>query len=92
MAKVTKETVYDQLKKIGEFGTSVTNSLGYGIVVDSATECVLWRAYYSDNTTHTAQRWQEIKWSVPRNEDQEARPYITIYGTRYYLDEFMRCA
>ena len=40
MAKVTKETVYDQLKKIGEFGISVTNSFGYGIVVDSATECV----------------------------------------------------
>lgn len=92
MAKVTKETVYDQLKKIGEFGISVTNSFGYGIVVDSATERVLWRAYYSDNTTHTAQRWQEIKCSVPRNEDQEARLYITIYGTRYYLDNFMRCA
>ena len=91
MAKVTKETVYDQLKKIGEFETSVTNSLGYGIVVDSATECVLWRAYYSDNTTHTAQRWQEIKYTFPRNEE-EARPYITIYGTRYYLDEFIRCA
>ena len=91
MAKVTKETVYDQLKKICEFGTSVTNSFGYGIVVDSATECVLWRAYYSNNTTHTAQRWQEIKYTFPRNEE-EARPYITIYGTRYYLDEFMRCA
>ena len=91
MAKVTKETVYDQLKKICEFGTCVTNSFGYGIVVDSATECVLWRAYYSDNTTHTAQRWQEIKYTFPRNEE-EARPYITIYGTRYYLDEFMRCA
>lgn len=92
MAKITKEMEYNQLAKIGEFGISVTNSLGYGIVVDSATECVLWRAYYLDNTTHTAQRWQEIKWSAPRNEDQEARPYITIYGTRYYLDEFMRCA
>ena len=92
MAKVTKETVYDQLKKIGEFCTSVTNSFGYGIVVDSVTGCVLRRAYYSDNTTHTAQRWQEIKWSVPRNEDQEARPYITIYGICYYLDNFMRCA
>ena len=91
MAKVTKETIYDQLKKIGEFSTSVTNSFGYGIVVDSATECVLWRAYYSDNTTHTAQRWQEIKYTFPRNEE-EARPYITIYSTRYYLDEFMRCA
>ena len=92
MAKVTKETVYDQLKKIGEFGTCVTNSFGYGIVFDSATDCVLWRAYYSDNTTHTAQRWQEIKYTFPRNEEEEARPYITIYGTRYYLDEFMRCA
>lgn len=92
MSKVTKETVYDQLKKIGEFGTSITNSFGYGIVVDSATECVLWRAYYSTGKEHTAQRWKQIKWSVPRNEDQEARPYITIYGTRYYIDEFMRCA
>ena len=92
MAKVTKETVYDQLKKIGEFGTSVTNSFGYGIVVDSATECVLLLVFYFFYMTHTAQRWQEIKWSVPRNEEEESRPYITIYGTRYYLDNFMRCA
>lgn len=92
MAKITKKMEYDKFAKVCEYGKCITNSFGYGIVLHDGGDAILWRAYYSDGTAHTAQRWQEIKWSTPRNEDQEARPYFTIYGTRYYLDEFMRCA
>ena len=91
MAKYTKEMEYKELAKRGECFCATSNCGGLGIVVSNDGCGVLWRRYCMDKS-HTAQRWQEIKYTFPRNEDQEARPYITIYGTRYYLDNFMRCA
>lgn len=91
MAKLTKEMEYNQLAKVCECWSATSNFGGYGIVVNDGGDAVLWRRYCMDHE-HTAQRWQEIKWSCPRNEDQEARPYFTIYGVRYYLDDFFRCA
>lgn len=91
MAKLTKVQEFDELAKIGCAFLQTNNYGGYCVVIDDNGECVLWR----DCTAwkeHTAQRWQRIKWSVPRSEDQESRPYFTIYGRRYYLDQFMRCA
>ena len=91
MAKNTKETEYNSLAKYGECFCATSNCGGLGIVVSSDGSGVLWRRYCMDKS-HTAQRWQEIKYTSPRNEETEARPYFTVYGTRYYLDNFMRCA
>lgn len=91
MAKNTKEMEYNRLAKYGECFCTISNCGGLGIVVSSDGSGVLWRRYCMDKS-HTAQRWQEIKYTFPRNEETEARPYFTVYGTRYYLDNFMRCA
>jgi len=92
MAKVTKEMEFDELAKKAQFFLCTSNWDGIVIVVDDRTESILWRKDFGSDYKHTARRWQEIKWTHPRNEDQEPRPYFTIYGTRYYLDNFMRCA
>lgn len=91
MAKNTKEMEYNRLAKYGECFCTTSNCGGLGIVVSSDGSGVLWRRYCMDKS-HTAQRWQEIKYTFPRNEETEARPYFTVYDTRYYLDNFMRCA
>lgn len=91
MAKNTKEMEYNRLAKYGECFCTTSNCGGLGIVVSSDGSGVLWRRYCMDKS-HTAQRWQEIKYTFPRNEETEARPYFTVYGTCYYLDNFMRCA
>lgn len=91
MAKNTKEMEYNRLAKYGECFCATSICGGLGIVVSSDGSGVLWRRYCMDKS-HTAQRWQEIKYTSPRNEETEARPYFTVYGTRYYLDNFMRCA
>lgn len=91
MAKNTKEMEYNRLAKYGECFCTTSNCGGLGIVVSSDGSGVLWRRYCMAKS-HTAQRWQEIKYTFPRNEETEARPYFTVYGTRYYLDNFMRCA
>lgn len=91
MAKYTKEMEYNELAKRGECFCATSNCGGYGIVVNAGGDAVLWRRYCMEQE-HTAQRWQEIKYTFPRNEEAEARPYFTVYGTRYYLDNFMRCA
>lgn len=91
MAKNTKEMEYNRLAKYGECFFATSNCGGLGIVVSSDGSNVLWRRYCM-NKSHTAQRWQEIKYTFPRNEETEARPYFMVYGTRYYLDNFMRCA
>lgn len=91
MAKNTKEMEYNRLAKYGECFLATSNCGGLGIVVNSDGSGVLWRRYCMDKS-HTAQRWQEIKYTFSRNEETEARPYFTVYGTRYYLDNFMRCA
>ncbi len=87
-----KAKEFDQLMNRGAAGFLATcNYGGIVIVIDDSGEGVLWRKDFGD-WKHTAQRWQPIKWTAPRSEDQEARPYFTIYGRRYYLDQFMRCA
>lgn len=91
MEKNTKEMEYNRLAKYGECFCTTSNCGGLGIVVSSDGSGVLWRRYCMDKS-HTAQRWQEIKYTFPRNEETETRPYFTVYGTRYYLDNFMRCA
>lgn len=91
MAKNTKEMEYNRLAKYVECFFATSNCGGLGIVVSSDGSGVLWRRYCMDKS-HTAQRCQEIKYTFPRNEETEARPYFTVYGTRYYLDNFIRCA
>lgn len=90
MAKLTKEMEYNELAKFGECFMQTNNYGGYGIVIND-DGMVLWRSYLSPGDGHTAQRWQNIKLTSPKNEN-EARAYFTIYGTRYFLDDFYRCA
>ena len=90
MAKITKEMEYNELAKFGECFKQTNNYGGYGIVVND-DGMVLWRSYLSPSDGHTARRWQGIKFTHPKEEDQ-ARAYFTIYGTCYFLDDFYRCA
>lgn len=91
MARITKETEYNELAKFGECFKQTNNYGGYGIVVNDYGDAVLWRSYLTPSDSHTAQRWQEIKLTDPK-DGSDPRAYFTIYGTRYYLDEFYRCA
>lgn len=90
MAKMTKKQEFDELSKFGCAFLQTNNYGGYCIVIDDSGEGVLWRDCTSRHE-RTAQRWQQIKWTMPRNEDAESRPYLTIYGHRYYIDQFKRC-
>lgn len=89
MARITKQQEFDERSKLGCAFLQTGNYCGYCIVVDDGGEAVLWREYTGMNE-HTAQRWQRIKWTCPRDPETDSRPYFTIYGIRYYLDEFMR--
>lgn len=91
MAKITKKQEFDELSKFGCAFLQINNYGGYCIVIDDDGEEVLWRDCTSKNE-HTAQRWQRIKYTCPCDPEAESRPYLTIYGTRYYLNDFMRCA
>lgn len=87
--KQTKEQEFNNLAVCGEFFSQTNSYGGIAIVVDVDGEAVLWRDCTSPRE-HTARRWQRIKWTV--NQDPEKiRPYFTIYGRRYYIDDFMRC-
>lgn len=92
MARITKEMEYNNLANFGEFFKQTNNYGGYGIVTNEYGDAVLWRSYLSPNDGHTARRWQEIKFTTPKSDKVDPRAYITIYGTRYYLDEFYRTA
>lgn len=91
MARITKETEYNELAKFGECFKQTNNYGGYGIVVNEYGDAVLWRSYLTPSDGHTAQRWQGIKLTNPK-DGSDPRAYFTIYGVRYYLDEFYRCA
>ena len=91
MARITKKQEFDELSKFGCAFLQTNNYGGYCIVIDDSGEGVLWRDCTSRNE-HTAQRWQCIKYTCPRDPEAESRPYLTIYGTRYYLDNFIRRA
>ena len=91
MAKKTKKQEFDELAKFGCAFLQINNYGGYCIVIDDSGEGVLWRDCTGKNE-HTARRWQQIKYTYPRDPEAEWRAYITIYGRRYYLDQFMRCA
>ena len=69
MAKYTKKMEYNELAKRGECFCATSNCGGYGIVVSADGGAVLWRRYCMDQE-HTAQRWQEIKYTFPRNEEE----------------------
>lgn len=52
---------------------------GIEIVLSDSNDGVLYKWY-----DKICRRWQEIKYTM------RGRAYFTIYGRRYYLDEFMR--
>lgn len=91
MARITKKQEFDELAKFGCAFMQTNSYGGYCIVIHEDGEYVLWRDCTS-RYEHTAQRWQRIKRTVPRDENAESRPYLTIYGCRYYIDQFMRCS
>lgn len=91
MRKLTKKREFDELAKYGCAFLTTNNYGGYCIVIDDGGESVLWRDC-TGRTEHTARRWQLIKYTCPRDPEAECRPYFTIYGRRYYIDQFMRCA
>lgn len=91
MAKMTKKQEFDELAKYGCAFLQTNNYGGYCIVISDDGECVLWRDC-TGRTEHTARRWQRIKYTCSRDPEAEFRPYFTVYGRRYYIDQFMRCA
>ena len=90
MARITKNQEFDELSKFGCAYLQTNNYGGYCIVIDDGGEGVLWRDCTSKNE-HTARRWQRIKYTCSR-DPEKWRPYFTVYGTRYYLDDFMHVA
>ncbi len=90
MARITKKQEFDELSKFGCAYLQTNNYGGYCIVIDDGGEGVLWRDCTSKNE-HTARRWQRIKYTCSR-DPEKWRPYFTVYGTRYYLDDFMHVA
>lgn len=90
MARITKKQEFDELSKFGCAFLQTNNYGGICYVIDDGGEWVLWRDCTSRNE-HTARRWQRIKYTCPR-DPEKGRPYFTVYGTRYYMDGFMRCA
>lgn len=90
MARITKKQEFDELSKFGCAFLRTNNYCGICYVIDDGGEWVLWRDCTSRNE-HTARRWQRIKYTCPR-DPEKWRPYFTVYGTRYYMNDFMRCA
>lgn len=90
MARITKQQEFDELSKFGCAYLQTNNYGGICYVIDDGSEWVLWRDCTSRNE-HTARRWQRIKYTCPR-DPEKWRPYFTVYGTRYYLDDFMHVA
>lgn len=64
---------------------------GWSLVIDEDGERALYKVCYN-NKEELCARWQKIKYTCPKKEDSWPRPYITIKGTRHYLDNFYRCA
>ena len=60
-------------------GLCLSNYGGVEIMLNRACDAVLYSWYGK-----VCQRWQEIKYNF--NGD----PYFTVYGRRFYLNEFMR--
>ena len=90
MSKQTIKQQYDELAKYGE----CFEQEGYGgwaMVIDDGGEWALYKVCYN-NTEEYCTRWQRIKYTCPKREGSEPRPYITIQGTRHYLDNFRWCA
>lgn len=87
MAKKTIKQQYEELAKNGEFFCTTSNCGGIAIVVDDWGEGLLYKECFGQSE-HICARWQRIKYT----NSEEQRPYFTIYGNRYYLDNFMRCA
>ena len=54
MARITKETEYNELAKFGECFKQTNNYGGYGIVVNEYGDAVLWRSYLTPSDGHTA--------------------------------------
>lgn len=90
MVKITKKQEFDELSKFGCAYLQTNNYGGICYVIDDGGEWVLWRDCTS-RTEHTARRWQRIKYTCPR-DPEKWRPYFTVYGTRYYMNDFMYCA
>lgn len=90
MARITKKQEFDELAKFGCAYLQTNNYCGICYVIDDGGEWVLWRDCTSRNE-HTARRWQRIKYTCPR-DPEKWRPYFTVYGMRYYLDDFMAVA
>lgn len=62
---------------------AITNSLALGIIINQygdAAKVIL----MSDKIISKKPRWQEIKYNI------NGEPYVTHYGSRHYLSEFMR--
>ncbi len=90
MACITKKQEFDELSQFGCAYLQTNNYGGICYVIDDGGEWILWRDCTSRNE-HTARRWQRIKYTCPRDPEKWS-PYFTVYGTRYYLDDFMHVA
>lgn len=76
----TLKEQFEALKKTNGFGyLCISNLGGIEVVINNSNDGVLYKYY-----NKIGYRWQEIKYTA------KGRGYFTIYGKRYYLDNFMR--
>lgn len=86
MERIT-EIEFNELSRHSLGCCTLSNAGGLAIVISRDGSQVLWRESWNGHE-HTAQRWQAIKYTNPRNG--ESRAFLSIYGRRYYIDDFMR--
>jgi len=69
---------------LSNFGGVCIERINYGID-DTVTH---FEKY--DETLETRRSTSKIRYTNPRGEDAEPKPYFMRSGRRYYIDEFMR--
>ena len=47
------------------------------------------RDEFNKITFYGANRYAEIRYTIPRKKENESKPYFIHYGNREYLDEFL---
>ena len=61
----------------------ISNNLSLGIIINRFGDAAIVVAM-SDKIISKKARWQEIKYNI------NGEPYVTYYGVKHYMEEFMR--
>lgn len=77
--KQTLKQQFEAIKKLhGSAYLTLSNLGGIEIILNNSNDGILYIAYGK-----LCKRWQKIKYTM------SGRAYITVYGRRLYLDNFM---